>query len=65
MRRHKAPCFRWHCYAAVSTMSVCLPLSFAQAMKAMSEVVENPSRIENWRHKPQLYALLKKMLGQA
>lgn len=46
-------------------MSVCLPLSFAQAMKAMSEVVENPSRIENWRHKPQLYALLKKMLGQA
>ncbi|KAI7839420.1 hypothetical protein COHA_006821 [Chlorella ohadii] len=36
-----------------------------EAMKAMSEVVENPSRIENWRHKPQLYALLKKMLGQA
>ncbi|PRW57321.1 conserved domain [Chlorella sorokiniana] len=34
------------------------------AMKAVSEVVDDPSKISNWRHKPQLYALLQKMLQQ-
>lgn len=29
----------------------------------MSEVAEDPSRLENWRHKPALYALLKKVTG--
>lgn len=44
-----------------------LPLTFpatAQFMKAASEVVEDPRKLENWRHKPALYALLKKMVGQ-
>lgn len=41
------------------------PLSHTeQAMKAVSEVVEDPSKLDNWRHKPQLHALLKKMLGR-
>lgn len=35
-----------------------------EAMKAVSEVVEDPSKLDNWRHKPQLHALLKKMLGR-
>lgn len=35
-----------------------------QAMKAMSEVTEDPSKLENWRHKPALYALLKKLVGR-
>lgn len=42
----------------------CAPFHTEQAMKAVSEVVEDPSKLDNWRHKPQLHALLKKMLGR-
>ncbi|KAI7839419.1 hypothetical protein COHA_006820 [Chlorella ohadii] len=33
-------------------------------MKAGFEVFDDPSKLSNWRHKPRLYALLRKMLGQ-
>ena len=33
-------------------------------MKAVNEVVDDPSKLNNWRHKPQLYALLQRVLGQ-
>lgn len=42
----------------------CSWLLRVQYMKAGFEVFEDPSKLSNWRHKPRLYALLKKMLGQ-
>lgn len=35
-----------------------------QVMKAVSEVVDDPSKLDNWRHKPQLYAMLQRLLGR-
>lgn len=35
-----------------------------EAVKAVNEVVDDPSKLNNWRHKPQLYALLQRVLGQ-
>ena len=35
-----------------------------QAMKAMSEVADDPSKLDSWAHKPALYRLLKKVTGR-
>lgn len=49
---------------APNPSATCSWLLRVQYMKAGFEVFEDPSKLNNWRHKPPLYALLKKMLGQ-